>query len=215
MWYLYLDESGDLGFDFVNKKPSKYFTVTILAIKGTDKNSRLIYAVKKTLKRKLNHKRNKKRHVEELKGSSTIFGVKKYFFCQIKDVPFAIFSLTLNKIKVYERLAREKDRVYNYIAKKVLDQIRFENADLHVDLIVDKSKGQKQIKEFNEYIFNQLKARINPKVPLNILHVNSISYEGIQAADLFSWGIFRTYEKKDNAWFDVFKEKVKFNEIFL
>lgn len=25
MWYLYLDESGDLGFDFVNSKPSKFF----------------------------------------------------------------------------------------------------------------------------------------------------------------------------------------------
>ena len=24
MWYLYLDESGDLGFDFVNKKPSRF-----------------------------------------------------------------------------------------------------------------------------------------------------------------------------------------------
>ncbi len=34
MWYLYLDESGDLGFDFVNKKPSKFFTITILVIKG-------------------------------------------------------------------------------------------------------------------------------------------------------------------------------------
>ncbi len=27
MWNLYLDESGDLGFDFVNKKPSKFFTI--------------------------------------------------------------------------------------------------------------------------------------------------------------------------------------------
>lgn len=34
MWYLYLDESGDLGFDFVNKKPSKFFTVSILKEKS-------------------------------------------------------------------------------------------------------------------------------------------------------------------------------------
>ncbi len=31
MWYLYRDESGDLGFDFVNKKPSGFFTLCILA----------------------------------------------------------------------------------------------------------------------------------------------------------------------------------------
>jgi hypothetical protein len=34
MIFLYLDESGDLGFDFVNKRPSKYFVVTVLAYKG-------------------------------------------------------------------------------------------------------------------------------------------------------------------------------------
>ena len=34
MRYLYLDESGDLGFDFVNGQPSKYFTVCILAIQN-------------------------------------------------------------------------------------------------------------------------------------------------------------------------------------
>jgi len=26
--YLYLDESGDLGFDFKNKKPSRFFVIT-------------------------------------------------------------------------------------------------------------------------------------------------------------------------------------------
>ncbi|MBU1291133.1 DUF3800 domain-containing protein, partial [bacterium] len=34
MYYLYLDESGDLGFDLVNKNSSKFFTVCILLIKS-------------------------------------------------------------------------------------------------------------------------------------------------------------------------------------
>lgn len=53
MFYLYLDESGDLGFDFVNKKPSKFFTIAILVLNGIDRNRTLINAVKHTLKRKL------------------------------------------------------------------------------------------------------------------------------------------------------------------
>ena len=32
MFYIYLDESGDLGFDFEAKKPSKFFTITLLLI---------------------------------------------------------------------------------------------------------------------------------------------------------------------------------------
>jgi len=28
--YVYMDESGDLGFDFTKRKTSKYFTITFL-----------------------------------------------------------------------------------------------------------------------------------------------------------------------------------------
>jgi len=215
MWFLYLDESGDLGFDFENKKPSKFFTIAILAIQGVDKNRRLIKAVEKTIKRKLNYKKNKKRLICEIKGASTIFPIKEYFFNQIKELQFAVFALTLNKKRVYERLTRDKARVYNYVARLVLDQIRFENAAKQVELIVDRSKGKWEIKEFNCYIENQLKARLNPNVPLNIRHEKSTDYKGIQAADLFSWGIFRAFERKDFMWLNLFKKKVKYNEQYL
>lgn len=212
MWFLYLDESGDLGFDFVNKKPSKFFTVTILAIKGPLNNRLLTKAVKKTLKRKLNRK---KATTEELKGARTIFEIKKYFYNQIKDLKFAIYALTLNKKRVYERLTRDKERVYNYISRLVLDKIAFEKAQVQVMLILDKSKSPKEIGDFNQYIFRQLKGRLDPKVPLDIKHENSRQYYGLQAVDLFSWGIFRKYEKKDTAWFDIFREKVAFEEQYL
>lgn len=58
MWYLYLDESGDLGFDFVNKRPSKFFTVAVLAIQG-ENNKKLLKAIKITLRRKFNIKKQK------------------------------------------------------------------------------------------------------------------------------------------------------------
>ena len=31
MWHLYLDESGDLGFDFEQKNPSDHLTICVLA----------------------------------------------------------------------------------------------------------------------------------------------------------------------------------------
>ena len=43
MWYLYLDESGDLGFDFVTKRPSNFFTVTVLLGQGVENNRALIH----------------------------------------------------------------------------------------------------------------------------------------------------------------------------
>jgi len=64
MWFLYLDESGDLGFDFVNKGPSNYFTITILAVSGMSRNRAIIKATTKTLKRKLNRRGSRKEDLE-------------------------------------------------------------------------------------------------------------------------------------------------------
>ena len=216
MWFLYLDESGDLGFDFVNKKPSNYFTITVLAIHGTKSNRRLTKAVKKTIQRKLNPKNKRRRLVQELKGSTTAFSIKKYFLEQLEsnDVPFALFSLTLDKKKLYERLTKEKSRVYNFLARKILDQIQFENAETRVYLYIDKSKSKPEIADFNQYIEQNIQARLDPKVLLHIIHENSHLHAGLQAADLFCWGIFRCYERKIYDWYECYKHYIRLNELF-
>src|SRR4030042_3688257 len=145
MLYLYLDESGDLGFDFINKKPSKYFTIAIIAVRGYKENRSLLKAVKKTLKRKLNPKGKRKRVVAELKGTKTTLEIKKYFYQKVKSVNFSIYTITLNKRRVYESLIQNKSRVYNFIARNVLDQIPFDNENLRIELIIDKSKSKPEI----------------------------------------------------------------------
>lgn len=216
MWHLYLDESGDLGFDFVNKRPSKFFTITIVAVSSIEANRKLHKAVSLTLRRKLNKSKRKKRKVEELKGSSTTLEVKKYFYKQIKDVRFGVYSITLNKKKVYERLTRNKSRVYNYVARKVLDQIPFErNSGDRVEFILDRCMGKPEIEEFNTYIGRQLEGRLSLSVPLDIYHWKSHENKGLQIADMLSWGVFRKYERDDKEWLDIYKDKVLFDELFL
>lgn len=217
MWYLYLDESGDLGFDFVNKKPSKFFAITILAVSSQDANRQLIKSAQITLRRKLNNPKNKKRIVQELKGTGTTLEVKKYFFEKVKNAKFGIYSISLNKKMVFERLTKNKSRVYNYIARQVLDQIPFEknNGD-RVELIIDKSMAKPEIEEFNSYIRRQLEGRLSPSVPLDIYHWFSHKNCGLQVADLFCWGIFQKYERQNTKWYDVFaKDKVRFDKQFL
>lgn len=209
MLYLYLDESGDLGFDFFGKKPSKFFTIAVLAVRGVGNNRRIINAVKKTLKRKL------KNEDAELKGTKTKIEVKNYFYRQAAAVSFQIYSLTLNKRRVYESLTQRKDRVYNYIAKNVLDAIPVEDASQRIQLIIDRSKSKREVKDFNQYIIRHLQGRLEPRVPLDIYHWTSHENLGLQAADLFSWGIFRKYEKKDASWFHVFESKVARDSVYL
>jgi hypothetical protein len=74
MLYLYLDESGDLGFDFFTKTPSQYFTITVMAVHGVENMKRITKAVKKTLQNKFT-----KYKTSGLKGSKQSIDIKRYF----------------------------------------------------------------------------------------------------------------------------------------
>src|SRR3990167_10827466 len=209
MLYLYLDESGDLGFDFVNKKPSGFFTICILVVKGMESRKRIVKMIERTLRRKLNPRNKRKRFVQELKASSTTLSIKEYFYRNIIDVDFSVYSITLNKKRVYPRLIEDKARVYNWVVRLLLDQIDFSTADTQISLVIDKSKSKPEIAEFDRYVLSNLQGKIDPKIPLIISHRDSQEDLCLNAVDLFSWGVFRKYEKKDMDWYEVFKGKIR------
>ena len=97
----------------------------------------------------------------------------------------------------------------------MLDQISFKEAKIKVELIIDKSKSKPEIVEFNSYIRRQLEAEIDPKIPLNMYHLSSLESGGLQAADMFSYGIFEKYERKRLDWFNIFREKVRYDSVYL
>lgn len=218
-WHLFLDESGDLGFDFQNKESSKFLTITVLAVSQQPCVTAIRCAVKKTLRRKINvRKHGKKQPETELKGANTSLEVKKYFYNLISDVKFGLYSITLNKRRVYNELCdtpQNKDRLYNFVANKVISQIPFESALAPVDLVVDRSKGKKGIADFNEYIVWQLQSRLDPRACLRIHHAVSDSDGGLSAVDLFCWGIFRNRESSDSTWRDLYASKILVDEQYL
>lgn len=212
MMHLYLDESGCLGFDFNKAKTSKNFTITILAI--GDSNRDMSYAIKKTLKRKINLKKSKRIEVE-LKGSKTSLEVKEYFYKQISSTKFNIYSITLNKARVHQRLRDKQDRLYNFITRLIVDKIPLQNESTRVIFTLDKCKGKPEIINFNKYIEDQIKSRLDPKVPLDIVHGDSQKVPGLQAVDLFCWGIYRKYESADRKWYNIFKSKIIYDKVYL
>jgi hypothetical protein len=97
----------------------------------------------------------------------------------------------------------------------VLDQIPYGNAEQKVELTIDKSKSKPEVIEFNEYIYRQLESKIDPAVPLNIYHVNSIENCALQAVDLFSYAIFEKYERRRDQWYKIVNEKIKYSSVYL
>lgn len=75
-------------------------------------------------------------------------------------------------------------------------------------MTVDKSKGKTEVQKFNHYILAHIKAALDPKIPLEIYHADSGQSPGLQAADMFAWGVFRKYEALDTNWYEVFRERI-------
>ncbi len=69
--------------------------------------------------------------------------------------------------------------------------------------------------DFNDYIVSHLQGRLDPRIPLDIYHYMSRENLGLQAVDLFAWGMYRKYERNDLEWYDVFKERVKYDDRYL
>ena len=117
MAYIFLDESGDLGFDFKKKKTSKFFIVTCLF---TESKAPIEKIVKKTHSElKLKHKRR--------------FGVlhavkekpitRQRLLKRLSEKDCFIMTIYLNKNKVYTRLQDEKQVLYNYVTNILLDRV--------------------------------------------------------------------------------------------
>jgi Protein of unknown function (DUF3800) len=213
---IYLDESGDLGFDFSKAKTSKKFVITLLVCQNRDIVDCFRKAVRRTLKNKLNHKKNG-RQAQELKGTGISFEIKQYFYRHLSCDGWKLYTVVLNKARVNDDLRKPhtKKKLYNFLARFLLERIDLTDATPAVTLVTDRCKNREEIKDFNSYVANQLEALLPLNVPLNIYHERSHENEGLQAVDLFCWGISRKYETGDSEWYDLFREAIAFETEYL
>lgn len=211
---IFLDEAGDLGFDFSKSHTTKFFVVTLLVAPD---DLPLRRAVARTLKNKVNKGRKTKgaKRIRELKGSHTSPAVKRYFWRQLEGADFGLYTLALNKERVSEPLRQVPERLYNYLARLLVEQCPLAEVTDQVILTFDRSKAKAEQADFNEYLTRQIGAFLPPHVPLHIFHLRSEESAGVQAADLFCWGIFRKYERRDREWYWVFQRKIRFETVYL
>jgi len=214
--YIFLDEGGDLGFDFCNKKPSTHFVVTLLVCNEHHDILHFKSAVKHTLVNKLNTKKKRNRLVTELKGERTDFYIKEYFYKKLdgrtNKSDWQLYSVIVDKKAILNRLKESIPfnihRLYNALSYLVLSKIDFSNVKDSVQLSVDSCKTAKERKIFNQYLQSNLEVRLPINVTLNITHELSNNNAGLQVVDMFCWGVFRKYTLNDVKWYDLFKARI-------
>lgn len=214
---IFLDESGDLGFDFKKPKSSKKFVITLLVCDNKEAMDGFRKAVRRTLKNKVNFKKTGSRIAQELKGSGTTLAVKNYFYRNLPDDGWRLYTVVLNKKRVHDDLRKPHGRkkLYNFLSRFILEKVNLSKATPAVTLITDRCKNTEDIRDFNSYVENHIEALLPLNIPLNIYHERSHENAGLQAVDLFCWGIFRKYEVKDYEWYNVYNEAIVFETEYL
>lgn len=213
--YIYLDESGDLGFDFTKPGTSRFFVITLLVIHSNEVNRKVLKMVERTIKDRINRGKKGKDLTLELKGSKTDIKTKEFFYRHIKDEQFDIYALILNKARVVKELREAKEKLYNFVSRKLLEKCHFHKAENKVILTVDKRKNKEGARDFNQYLLSQLHALIPATLPFEQYAEVSHTHKGLQAVDVFCWGIFRKYERGDVEWYNYFRTKIKEEILYL
>lgn len=205
MSYIYLDESGDLGFDFSKLKASKYFVLTFLFVKRKRPIEKVVKKVFKDFSRK---------EIKQHKG--VLHCVKEHprtrlrLLTLLTGKEISILSIYLNKSKVYTRLQDEKHVLYNYVANILLDRIctkKLIPTNQPITLVASRRETNKFLNQnFRDYLERQSKDNFDLKLKIEI----KTPYEEkcLQVTDFLCWAIFRKREHNDESYYNIIKSKI-------
>lgn len=201
MSYIFLDESGDLGF---KKSSSKWFVFTVAIISEARGLERVIKKVWKPLKEK--YKRLGELHAYHADDITRMRVLKK--LNQVPDLK--ILCVILNKEKVYIDLQNQKNYLYNYTENILLDRLHSQklvNENESMNLYIDRKDTKKKLRDnFINYLTQSMTNRT--KAPFSIVLHTSHENKSLQAVDFISWAIFRKYERNDYEFYEVIKDKI-------
>ena len=204
MAYIFMDESGCLGFNLDKKGTSRNFMITFLCVK----NKRPLEKIVKSLFRKMTAK-ERARHCGTLHATRGRAQVKHKLLQELKSQKeVSVFVIRLNKNKVYSHLQNEKVVLYNYVTNILLDRLLnkkiFSTLD-PVDFIASRRETNILLNEnFKSYLTNQW----NYKIAVNI-HIKTPSQEKcLQIVDCLSWSVFRKYEFNDESYYQIIKDLI-------
>ena len=177
--HVFLDESGGLGFDFTKGGTTRFFVICLLVVPTTADYRSLAKAVERTIRNKLHKGQRPKQPTQELKGSKTDRAVVEYFYRQARDSTFSIYALILNNARVFEDLRRQPERLYNFVARAIIEKCPFTEANEQIILTLDKRKSADEIKHFDQYLLVQLQGSLPLRTPFSIFHHHSWESKGL------------------------------------
>jgi hypothetical protein len=202
MFYMYIDESGNLG------SQSKHLILSALLVKDPHPLDRII----KNMRRNKFKKELSK--TKEIKANSSSPGVIKYIIKELNRLPEArVFYITLNKEKCYSSfLNGDRNKLYNYAAGWLAKNIVLNDCD--VCIRIDKSKTKQLLRDdFDKYF--EMKLRDDCSLgKVEIYHSDSCIWSGLQFADVLAWAAFQKIERGNDEFLSKLTIETQFYEVW-
>ncbi len=202
--YIYLDESGDLGF---GPKASNYFLIAALLAKDPLRIQKCITKVRKE------RLPNKYKKISELKYHNSDNIIRRRILQCVAKTDASVAYAILRKRQVHENLRSKQNILYNFLCGSLIANI-FKRYYIvsKVNIIVDRSLTKINREAFNEYIgYKALmsKTEVFNADYLEIHHIDSTQDKCIQSVDFIVGAIARNYEHNDSLLYEIIDKKIE------
>ncbi len=205
-YLIYLDESGDLGFNFTQpfKKggSSRFLTLSAILL-PEDKLKYLERIIRNIYKQR---KRNTNNELKSFMLSSkelVHFVIQLTKLAQHSDIHF--YSISINKQRTKKALRNDPNTLYNYAVKKMLLEpiSRYEYVDFMPDSRSEKTNTRWNMNEYLQQMLIELdieKGIINKKC--NITPMDSKNNLALQFVDYYASLVWTSHEFNNNRLID-------------
>ena len=184
MAYLYLDESGDLGF---GDGGSKYFIISCVKLDDEKSRNQIRRIPKKIRQRKLSKKHQKS---PELKFTNSSKLIREQFLNRAAKLDIEIYSLVIQKEFTQNKLRDNLPVLYNYLLKILLEKpLNRLGKDGLLNICLDKCMSKSQCENFESYIKTEFLSIFKEIPQVKIVHESSQNNSCLQVID-FICGAF-------------------------
>lgn len=206
-YYLYFDESGNLGID------KRYFVIACIL---TEKPNELKNKMKKVLLH-IKKKYGVLFNGYELKANSCKPWIKEIVYKGIVEKDIEISYIVADKEWVDESLKKDKNILYNYLLSILLDNYKNYFRNNKVNLILDnKTIKVQSLNSFEDYIKLHMnyRLRLNSDIYVKYIESSGKNAYNVQAADYIANALYAYYEFGYTKYYDIIKGKINKVELF-
>ena len=200
MKYIYIDESGDLGFNFTKAATSRYFIISAIQIsdpKTADKIIKKTYA-------KLTKKMRVKRSGLPLHANHESGVIKTRLLKLLASHDAKSFTLLLDKTKFPQLAAQNTHELYTSLCAELLLQM---NLPSDCEIFLSRFEMRRGISEKRMRVLTELLVSrgVDARISTRIHHLLS----GLMVVDFVAHAAYLKYELAQNEFYEIIAKKDK------